>query len=292
MPNVPVAKACARNSARSPSGLEEPGNASRLAEEPEHPGERSREPRRDERFGGRSFPCGPSRGVRLRRAGEARRRGRGAGGPPLPPRQPGPRRARGAGRFSRRSPARLAAASAAREARKKAVEGESEKARPPFTQTTGRNAAKVVPPSAAHPPTSLRPQRKSADSETQESRVAATVNARKGDGTTGRSARPIRIQTGNPGAWGERSYRSKRVTAPAKTASSISPGETAIARKRVATTAPRSAATSRKGGSPGRGCGGRDIGKRHSRGVGDRSPSARGSGGKHGARGARMGRCF
>ena len=47
---------------------------------------------------------------------------------------------------------------------------------------------------------------------------------------------------------------SKRVTAPAKTASSISPGETAIARKRVATAAPRSAATSGKGGSAGRGC--------------------------------------
>ena len=36
----------------------------------------------------------------------------------------------------------------------------------------------------------------------------------------------MRIQTGNPGACGERSKRSKWVTAPAKIASSISPGET------------------------------------------------------------------
>lgn len=46
---------------------------------------------------------------------------------------------------------------------------------------------------------------------------------------------------------------SKRVTAPAKTVSSISPGDTAIARKRVATMAPRTSATSGSGGSAGLG---------------------------------------
>ena len=291
VPNVPVAKACARNSARSPTAAKSPGTP------PASP--RSQSPQA-------SVPASPAttnasaaglplrsfqrRTVSTSRSGPKTRTRCGRTPAPAAAARPATR-ASGLARLP--SLARSAtAASVAREARKKAVEGESENARPPFTQTTGRNAARIVPPSAAHPPTSRRPQRKRAGSATQESSVAATVSARNGDGMTGSSPRPIRIQTGNPGAWGERSYRSNRVTAPAKTASSISPGETAIARKRVATTAPRSAATSGKGGSPGRDWEGSGIGKRHSRGVGDRSLPARGSGGKHGARGARMSRCF
>ena len=269
MPNVPVAKACARNSARSPTASRNPGTppASPRSQSP-HASVPTSPATTNASAAGLPLRSLQRRTVSTSRSGPKTRTRCGRTPAPAAAARPA---TRASGLALLPSFARsVAAASAAREARKKAVEGESEKARPPFTQTTGRNAAKTVPPSAAHPPTSLRPQKKSADSETQESRVAATVNARNGDGTTGRRALPIRIQTGNPGACGERSYRSKRVTAPAKTASSISPGDTAIARKRVATTAPRSDATIRRGGSPERGWEVSGIGERHSRGADDR----------------------
>ena len=133
--------------------------------------------------------------------------------------------------------------------RKKAVAGVSVNARPPLIQTTGSAAAKTTPASAAHPPTTREPHVQSAKKPAAARIVEAVASALKGVTQSGRSALPRRIHTGNPGACGERSKRSKCVTAPENTASSISPGDAARAKKRDAATPPRTSHT--------RACGGR-----------------------------------
>ncbi len=77
----------------------------------------------------------------------------------------------------------------------------------------------------------------------------AVASALNGVTHNGSRARPSRIHTGKPGACGDRSNRSKCVTAPAKIASSISPGECASAKNREAATAPKTSAAKASGGS-------------------------------------------